>query len=141
MDWIHRCMILPDAIRDQVKALAVSFDPSTDGMWTTPLSPSGELPATHWISVGFIQPDFASVIPYRHAEITGTTPDGKPVYTWVDDHYDATAFVALAQKLGVTPLPTVEQIEALMSVCDVSSQTGFDAMARLGLKMIQPKVI
>jgi hypothetical protein len=138
-DWIHRCMILPDEIRDEVKALAESFSDTTAGMWNTPLNATGDYldPPTHWISSGLISTTFAGILPFSHY-VTETDEEGNETQVWVTDPYDDAAFVALAEQMGVEPLPTVEAVAALMSLCDVSDQDGLVALDRLGLKLINP---
>ena len=129
MIYLHRCLIVPDSIVTTVRSLADSFGPAASGMWETPLSADGNLPASHWISSGLIGDDFAAIMPYSHFV------DG----AWVTEPYSAAAFVALAEASGVTA-PPVEAIEAIMSMVDVSDQDAFTAMARLGLQMISPTI-
>ena len=129
MTWLFRTMIVPDSIVATVRSLADSFGPAASGMWTTPLSPTGELPATHWISSGFVGDDFAAALPLSHY-----VDD-----VWVTEPYDPAAFVALAEANGVTP-PPVEAITQIMSMVDVSDQEPFAAMARLGLFMVQTPI-
>lgn len=125
---IFRTMLIPDAIVAQVRSLADSFGPAASGMWTTPLSPTGTLPATHWISSGYIGDDFAAIMPFSHYD-TSEPP------VWVTDAYDPAAFVALCALSEVTS-PPVEAITQIMSLVDVSDQQPFEAMVRLGLKMV-----
>ena len=119
-------MIVPDSIVTTVRSLADSFGPAASGMWETPLSADGNLPATHWISSGLIGDDFAAIMPYSHF-----VDD-----VWVTEPYSAAAFVALAEASGVTA-PPVEAIEQIMGMVDVSDQDAFTAMSRLGLQMVQ----
>jgi len=126
MIYPHRTMIVPDAIVATVRALADNFGPSASGMWTTPLSADGNLPASHWISSGLIGDDFAAIMPFSHF-----VDDA-----WVTDPYDPASFVALAESSGITP-PPVEAIQQIMSMVDVSDQDAFTAMARMGLQLVQ----
>ena len=123
-------MIVPDAIVATVRALADSFGPASTGMWTTPLSPTGELPASHWISTGFVGDDFAAVLPFSHFVDSA----------WVTEPYDPSAFIALCATYGIAA-PSVEQIAAIMGTVDVSDQQPFEAMERLGLQLITIKEI
>ena len=129
MIYLHRCLIVPDSIVTTVRSLADSFGPAASGMWETPLSADGNLPASHWISSGLIGDDFAAIMPYSHF-----VDDA-----WVTEPYSAAAFVALAEANGVTP-PPVEQITTIMSMVDVSDQPPFEAMERLGLKLINQEI-
>lgn len=127
--WMHRTMIVPDSIVATVRSLADSFGPASTGMWTTPLSPTGNLPTTHWISTGLIGEDFAAIMPFSH-EVEGA---------WITEPYSAAAFMVLTEANNVTPLP-VEQITSIMSMVDVSDQEPFAAMDRLGLMLVQEPI-
>ena len=106
MDWIHRCLIVPDALVAQARTLAESLaGPSGAGMWTTGLSADGTSPATHWISAGLIDKPFADLL---------SSPD------------------ALSVAAGVPLADT----QALLDACDVSEDDAFTAMDRLGLKLV-----
>ena len=129
MTWLFRTMIVPDSIVATVRSLADSFGPAASGMWITPLSPTSELPATHWISSGFVGDDFAAVLPLSHY-----VDD-----VWVTEPYDPAAFIALCATYGIEA-PTVEQITQIMGLVDVSDQEPFAAMARLGLFMVQTPI-
>jgi hypothetical protein len=132
-------MILRASITPLAQQIAATLSPAGAGMWTTPLNATGDYldPPTHWISSGLISTTFASILPFSHY-VTETDEEGSETQVWVTDPYDAAAFVALAEQMGVEPLPTVEQISALMSLCDVSDQEGLVALDRLGLKLINP---
>ena len=126
MQYLHRCLIVPDSIVTTVRGLANSFGPAASGMWETPLSADGNLPPTHWISSGLIGDDFAAIMPYSHMVDE----------VWVTEPYSAAAFVALAEASGAVS-PPVEQIMQIMSMVDVSDQEPLAAMGRLGLFMVQ----
>lgn len=128
MLYVHRAMLVPATIVEQVRALADSFGPAASGMWLTGLSPTGAEPATHFISSGLIGDDFAAIMPFSHFD------DSDPA-VWVTDPYDPAAFVALCELNGITP-PPVEVITQIMSMVDVSEQEPFAAMDRLGLVMV-----
>ena len=57
-------MIVAAQDADLARALAGGLAPDTDtqGMWRTPLSATGEAPATHFISAGLIQEEFAALL-------------------------------------------------------------------------------
>ena len=63
MPWTHRTIIVPGAVvipaRLACEALAGA---GGSGMYSVPLSPSGDLPATHWISSGLIEQEFADLL-------------------------------------------------------------------------------
>lgn len=98
-------------------------------MWTTPLSVTGSDPATHYISSGLIPADFAGLSPCDVWE------DGKKISSYAGDA--ATVF-AYASQAGLQV--TLKQISDVFANSDVSTQRPFDAMARLGLKIINPPI-
>lgn len=116
--WTYRCLIVPDAhvqfARDLCAAVA---GPAGAGMFTTPLSPSGAEPATHWISAGLISQDFAALLPLG------------------DEPGNAALVAELATANGMQT--TAEQVKALFDVADVTEDESHVAMARLGLMMVE----
>lgn len=110
MPWTHRTIIVPDAVvvpaRMACEALAGA---GGSGMYSVPLSPTGDLPATHWISSGLIEQDFADLL---------ANPD---------------ALAAVATQAGLDPAPLVAIVEA----ADISEEPWTDALARLGLQLCQ----
>jgi hypothetical protein len=87
------------------------------GMYSTGLSAAGAAPATHWISSGFIDADYAALLPRDGA---GGYPE-IIVQMCADAEFD----VALAD------------VEALLTASDVTTEEPFAALARLGLQMVQ----
>ena len=108
MPWTHRTIIVPDAVvvpsRMACEALA---GPGGSGMFTVPLSADGQLPATHWISSGLIEQDFADLL---------ASPD---------------ALAAVATSAGLDPAPLV----AIVAASDITDEPADVAMARLGLQL------
>lgn len=124
-EWTYRCLITPDAQVDYARELAATVaGPSGAGMWTTPLSASGLLPATHWISAGLISAEFASLLPLITFPI-----DAEPVYTPGNPEVVA----QMAQANGMQT--TTEEVQALYDASDITDEDAFAAMARLGLKV------
>lgn len=70
MSLVHRCLIIPAAIKAQCQAL-----PEASGMWTTALSLTGTEPATHYISSGLVDKAFADLLasPVALAAASGVT--------------------------------------------------------------------
>jgi len=99
-------------------------------MFTTGLSATGKAPATHYISSGPISHDMAALLPCKTVT---QDKDGKAVVTTAPGMPDAVP--ALATKAGIST--TKAKITALYASIDVSDQPPFEAMARLGLKMVQ----
>jgi len=59
--YVQRVMIVPAQLVDLCRQLAASFE-SGSGMFTTPLSPTGQAPATHYVSSGSIWQVFADML-------------------------------------------------------------------------------
>jgi len=131
---IFRTLILPANVTPLAQEIAATLSPGGVGMWTTGLSATGSEPATHYISTGFIPPDFAHMVPEQFwiqdeegAWIqTGSEP-GNPVAV-----YEA----CVAAGMTVT----LEQIEAIFAVADVTEQEPFVAMSRLGVMIVQEPI-
>lgn len=106
--WTHRTIVVPDAVvipaRMACEALAGA---GGSGMFTTPLSATGELPATHWISSGLIEQEFAGLL---------ANPD---------------ALAAVAAGAGLDPAPLV----AIVAASDITDEPADVALARLGLQL------
>lgn len=62
--WTHRFMVVPadNAPTARQLALDLAEPPAADNMWTTGLSPTGAAPATHYISSGLIDIQFAALL-------------------------------------------------------------------------------
>ena len=129
--WTHRTIIVPAAFQQLAQGLceAASEGDAGKGMFTTGLSATGALPATHYISSGYIFDDFAALLPlttvaYEEEGAAETTRPGN------------VAFVEeLAAQAGIALPPGT--IAALFDAIDVTELGPWAAMARLGLVMAQ----
>lgn len=123
MTDIMRTMIIPAALAPLARALAAGLSPGGAGMFTVGLSPTGEEPATHYVSSGLISGAFENVMT------------------------DASLLHAACVAKGATV--TLEQCQALVSQSDVSGgevliddegreyvETPFQAFERLGLRLV-----
>lgn len=112
MSYIHRCLIIeaPQQALAQSLCEALAGPPGV-GMFTTGLSATGQLPATHYISAGMIEDSFA-----------GTLANAETLH-------------AVCEMKGVAV--TLAECEALLAGADVSEDQPFVAMARLGLVLVQ----
>ena len=128
--WVHRTIIVPASIAESARAACAGLaGPSGSGMFTTPLSPTGEAPATHYISAGMIEEPFADILP-----LTSVTYDEEGMPSIETRPGDIALTVQLAADAG---LPITEaEVSALLAAVDVSDQVAEDALARLGLKII-----
>lgn len=132
--YTHRAMIVPAAFQELAQGLceAAAEGDAGAGMFTTALSPTGSSPASHYISSGYIEDVFADMLP-----LTTMTPadvEGEPAT--ISTRPGKVAEVeAIAAQAGIT-LPA-GAIGALFAAIDVSEQGPFEAMARLGLELMQ----
>jgi hypothetical protein len=121
----HATLIVTTAVAANLRKLSQMLERSeTDGMFVTPLSATGALPATHFISSGMVP----------KAYITNLSDPAK---------LKAAADAAYAAEGEVQPF-TLTQITNALSKCTLSDGTFNDEpesphamIARLGLKMIQ----
>lgn len=125
--WTHRTMIGPAAVVEAARAACAGLaGPGGSGMFQAACSPTGELPATHYISSGHIEDTFANLLPLTSVDAEGvaSTRPG-----------DAVTTAALAAQQG---LPFTEaQIAGLYAAVDVSEQDAEAALRRLGLMFVQ----
>lgn len=129
---IFRTLIVPAANVELARQIAASFGPGGVGMWTTPLSASGIGQATHYISSGYVPPDYGYLVPCQWWE---QDQDGN----WVlvsSEPGDPVAVYTAATENGV--VCTQADVDALFAAADVTEQEPFVAMGRLGLKIISP---
>lgn len=94
-------------------------------MFTTALSATGVDPATHYISSGLIESDFADLLPLIEfpADADPVIHPGQP---------DLITQMATDQGMGVT----VDEVQALLAAVDVTDQDAFSALDRLGLQIV-----
>lgn len=110
MAWVTRTIIVPAAYVDGARAACEALAGAGGlGMYTVPLSPTGELPATHWASSGAIEDGFAHLL---------ETPD---------------ALSAVATAAGIDPAPLLA-IVATSDVTDLELEPYDSTLARLGLR-------
>lgn len=128
--YTNLTIILPAATQALAQGLCVAAaGEAAAGMFTTGLSPTGEAPATHFISSGAIETQLADILPVA----TITVVEG--VETLTPAAGDLDAVLGLASAAGVpVDLATVE---GLFAALDVSEQSPFTAMERLGLQIVE----
>ena len=130
MGSTFRTMIVPDSQVELARSLSVAISgPSGDGMWTTGLSADGAEPATHYISSGYADEVFVSLLP-----LTVFPPEGDPV----TEPGKPAEMKEKAAEGGLTV--TLAQINSLFAAMDVTEQDPFTALARLGLQLVQTPV-
>ena len=132
MSWVHRCMIVPTEHVELARVLCETLaGPGGAGMFTTAISATGDDPATHYISSGLIESDFADLLPLIEfpADADPVIHPGQP---------DLITQMATDQGMGVT----VDEVQALLASVDVTEQPPTDALDRLGLRLsAEPETI
>ena len=117
MSLIHRNLIAPAALADAARELCAAVHPAGAGMFTVPLSPTGELPATHWASTGLLEA------------------------VWAPALEDPVLFFGAAQmgaaEQGLTLTATYADAHQVLIEGDISDEPWPDALARLGLQLCQ----
>jgi hypothetical protein len=100
------------------------------GMYSTGLSADGAAPATHWISSGFIDADYAALLPLiEYKEDAGT---------WIENWLNAGYPEMIVQMCADAEFDVaLADVEALLTAADVTTEEPFTALARLGLQIIQ----
>lgn len=116
MSLVFRTFVVPTDIAAAARNLGECLAPSAAGMFTTPLSPTGELPATHFISSGLV--DAVWLTPLSDAAIL----------------YGAAQQGAAAQ--GLTLLATLADAVALLDRGDISEEAADTVLGRLGLTQV-----
>lgn len=131
MNYTHRVIIVPASFQQLAQGLceAAAEGDAGKGMFTTGLSPTGELPATHYISSGGIAPHFADILPLTTIDEEGNASTSQGNVEFVE---------GIGAQAGIPLLAGT--IAALFAAIDVSEQEPFTALARLGLQITQPEV-
>ena len=110
--WTFRTMIVPAAYAPLARSLAAGIaGESGAGMWQSPLSATGDAPATHYLSTGQIRESFAAMLT------------------------DADAIYAACQAMGA-PV-TLQQITGMVNASDISEESWQEACARLNLQQVR----
>jgi len=130
---IYRNMIVTAEEAPLARLICTTLDPvNCQDMFTTGLSPTGDEPATHYISSGGISEGFAALVPFTVWAQEGDPPEwvevnhdpGKPVKT-----YELCLQAGLEVKL--------QDIEVMYDSADVTAENPWAAMARMGLQLVR----
>lgn len=162
--WTHRTLIVHDSDVEFARLLTKTITGSAgEGMWNTALSVTGNLPATHWISSGLITAEFAELLPLtqhtytfiqvpsiqpnsaleegvNEVDVSGTLSEllSETVKVYNDPvvlsqgNAQACVYMANQNELAVSS----EQIESLFTNSSITQEDAFEALTRMGLKMI-----
>ena len=126
-----RTIVIPASVATNARALCKGLaGVAGDGMFLTGLSPTGNVPITNYISSGPISHDMAALLPCK--TVTQDN-DGKAVVATAPGMPEAVPDLAAKAKISTTKA----KITALYASIDVSDQPPFEAMARLGLQIVQ----
>ena len=119
MNWQHRTLIIPIALAEPARAACMALTGSaSEGLFTTLLYPEGSTEPTHAISSGYIAGEFADLLP------CGDQPG------------NIEALLAMLE--GVEFPITPEELAGMLATIDISEESADEAMARLGLALVQP---
>jgi hypothetical protein len=131
MNEAFRTIIVSDAYVALARQITETLAPvGGRGMYSTGLSPNGTAPATHWISSGFIDADYAALLPLiEYKEDAGT---------WIENWLNAGYPEMIVQMCADAEFDVaLTDVEALLDAADVTTEQPFTALARLGLQIIQ----
>ena len=119
MNWQHRTLIIPVALAEPARAACMALTGSaSEGLFTTLLYPEGGTEPTHAISSGYIAGEFADLLP------CGDQPGN---------------IEALQAMLEGVEFPiTGEQLAGMLAMINISEENADEALARLGLALVQP---
>lgn len=135
-EYTHRTIICPAAFQALAQGLCESAaeGDAGKGMFTTGLSATGALPATHYISSGYIFDDLAALLPLT--TVTQTVNDaGEASTTAATRPGNVPVVEGLAAQAGITLPPGT--IAALFDAIDVTELGPWEAMARMSLAIAQ----
>ena len=131
---IFRTILVPADQADLARTIAATLDPAhSQGMFETPLSPTGTEPATHYISTGMIGEGFAALIPLATWAQQGDPPE------WVRTSYDPGKPAVTAAMCAKAELEVTEaEVKALYAAADVTAEDPWAALGRLNLRIVTP---
>jgi hypothetical protein len=133
---VYRNLIVPADQAPLARLICSTLDPVNYSQeFQTGLSPTGDEPATHYISSGGISEGFAALVPFAVWAQEGDPPE------WVEVFHDPgkpakTFELCLQAGLEVT----LEAIEVMYASADVTAENPWMAMGRLNLQLVRPPV-
>jgi len=106
-----------------------------EGMFEIGLSPTGDEPATHYISSGGVGENFAKLAPF--STWAWEQPDPDQPGQWVETEYSPGYPQITAERCAEAGLEvTASAIEFMYAASDVTDEPWQTALARLGLQRI-----
>ena len=131
----YRNMVVPADHVDLARSICATLAPSGGfAMFGVGLSADGTEPATHYVSTGHIDADFAGLMPL----VSWYELDGE----WHSHEVSPGApevVVALCAEAGLTV--ALADVEALFLASDVTTQEPFTAFGRLGLQLVSDEAV
>ena len=119
--YVNFTMVLPVAHAPLARALAAHLaGPPGEGMWVVGLSPTGEAPATHYVSSGPVGAEFDAMLTDADALWGAVQMSAESGLKSVD---------------AITRADCVALVEAA-EVVDLDAEPVFDTLARLGLQLV-----
>ena len=119
MHWTHRILITPIAFAEPARAACMAVTGSaSEGLFRTLLYSDGNPEPTHAISSGYIAGEFADLLP------CGDSPGNQA------------ALLAMLEGVEFPIAP--EELAGMLAMIDISEESADEAMARLGLALVQP---
>lgn len=115
MSYVYKCLIVPLEIQPISQNLCAQLaGQSGENMFTTGLSATGAAPATHFISAGMIDKQFAYVM--------------------------SNSAIMHQSCINAGINVTLEQCQDILDAADISEDEPFIALDRIGLKLIQDEL-
>ena len=131
--YVFRTLLVPDQYVALARQLTETLAGAAgSGMFSVPLSPTGDSPATHWESTGLVGAEFAGLLPLVEWRQSEDGVWGKIVWS----NGEPETIVYLAAEAGLTV--ALAEVEALLAAADVTEQEWPVARGRLGLVAVQP---
>ena len=119
--YVNRTLILPAAHAPLARALAAHLaGPPGEGMWVVGLSPTGEAPATHYVSSGPVGAEFDAMLTDADALWGAVQMSAESGLKSVD---------------AITRADCVALVEAA-EVVDLDDEPVFDTLWRLDLELV-----
>jgi len=134
-----RTLIVPAADAPEARRIAQGIDPlNYSYMWRTPLSVTGDEPATHYISTGYVSDAFAVMAPCTEWQWQQDAADPQAPGQWVQTaYYPGRPDIVVERCAEVDVEVTEQEVADLFSRADSSEQEPFVAMSRLGVQMVR----
>ena len=127
MSNVHRTIIVPAGMVNAARQLGTEIAPGGHGMYLTGLSPTGNPPATHYVSSGMIEAEFAGilndVLMLHAAAVAGAARQNIP------------KVATQQQALDIQPAAVVHSGKNVEV-----DESPHELFARLGLKIVQESI-